>query len=453
MARRYGGVDYSLVIDSSFSPFTLQEMMTPMMMYKDAYEKSEAAYEDLTDKADKFKYLSETLPEGSKARQLYEGYATELSKQATDLATNGLSMNNRRALTNLKRRYQGEIGRLSLADEALQEEKKQRRQMALKDSSLLYANDNLSIDNFLDGQTPNLYSVSGDDLYKRGAQAAASASSRLYNNTQISDLTKYYQEITQAQGYSPELLAEFRTRMEAIPELQQAVDNILQEKGVNDNLTGINYERARQSVINGILDGAVYKETRSVKDNPGVLTAAQAASNALGWANHNESVRQHNLQLEMQGYERDANGNLTYNPDKDVVQKKAEAIGYNPDDWEQGPDGKWHKKTKANNSTPKASKIDLLENESYDTKTGNSGPAPSGQNATYGQEISMAEAMELAPDLVAATGEMRDYYRYYKNGSRITRRRVHSSVTQNTEKVTQPTGGTTTGNGSNHNAL
>lgn len=442
---------YDLVIDSSFQPFSLQEMMTPFLMYKDAYEKDEAAFTDLSEKADKFKYLSETLPEGSKARQLYEGYANELSQQAADLAQNGLSMNNRRALTNLKRRYSGEIGRLDLADQALQEEKKLRR--ANKDTSMLYANDNLSIDQFLDGQTPNLYSVSGEDLRKEAAQYAQAASSRIYGNSRIENINKYFQDIIQTQGYTPEVLAAWRQNLQSIPEFNQAVEDIMSARGVNGNLTGANYERAKQNIINGIMEGSVYQEKRTSHQNPGVLTAAQAASNALGWANHNESVRQHNLQLEMNGYERDDKGNLTYNPEKDVVQKKAIANGYNPNDWEQGPDGKWHKKSKANNNTPKTSKVDLLENESYDTKTGYSGPAPSGQNATYGTEITLAEAMELAPDLVSATGEMRNYYRYYKNGTKITRRRVHSSVTPDTEEVTEPTSGTTTGNGSNHNAL
>jgi hypothetical protein len=130
-----------------------------------------------------------------------------------------------------------------------------------------------------------------------------------------------------------------------------------------------------------------------------------------------------------------------YHPELDQTVKKAEAVA------------KAKGSQKTSSTTPKTSKVDLLENESYDTNTGYSGPAPSGQNATYGQEITMAEAMELAPDLVAATGEMRNYYRYYKNGTKITRRRVHSSVTPETEEATAPTGGTSTGNGSNHNAL
>lgn len=396
---------YDFVIDSNFRPFSFQELMQPLAIYKDAFEQTEAAYNDLADKSDKFKYLSQSLPEGSQARQIYEGYANELSKQADDLAKHGLNMGNRRALTSLKRRYQGEIGRLDQADTALQEEKKLRR--ANKDLSMLYATDNLSIDDFLDGKNPNLYGVSGDDLYKRGAQAAASASSRLYDNTQVNNLTKYYQEMVQKQGYSPELLAEFRDRMESIPELQQAVESILHEKGVNDNLTGANYQRARESVINGILDGAVYKEARSVHQNQGVLTAAQAASNALGWANHNESVRQHNLQLKMSGYDEDG----VYHPENDQTLKKAEAIAK-----VKGT------KVDANGNpvttTKRTTTRKLKEARSYDG-SGNVKPLK-GQNISYGAPITYAEAVRLDPTIAQHDPGYENEYEYFKNGKAVS---------------------------------
>ena len=417
--------NYDFVVDSNFQPLTMQEMLVPFTAYKDAYEKSEESFNELTDKADKFKYLSETLPEGSKARQLYEGYATELNKQATDLAQNGLSMNNRRALTNLKRRYQGEIGRLADADTALQKEKELRRTMYGKDSSLLYATDNLNIDDFLDNKSPNLYSVSGDDLYKRGAQAAQSASSRIYDNTQISNLTKYYQEITQRMGYSPERLAEFRSRMESIPELQQAVNDILQEKGVNDNLTGANYERARQSVINGILDGAVYKEARSVKDNPGVLTAAQAASNVLGWANHNESVRQHNLQLKMSGY--DENG--VYHPENDQTLKKAEAVA-------KAKGVKYDSKGNVVEKTTKQSGKKLKEPRAYDGN-GNVSVVTKTQGTTYGQNISYAEALAIDPKIAQHDPGYEEYYEYFKNGNKVSVIPIGTTASQTDSSVSE----------------
>lgn len=315
--------NYSFVVDSSFQPFSFQEMAAPLMMYKDAYEKQEADYLALTEQSDKFKYLSETLPEGSRARQLYEGYANELDKQANDLAKHGLNMGNRRALTNLKRRYQGEIGRLVTADAAMQEERKLRRQMNAKDSSMLYAQDNLSIDDFMDGATPNLYNISGTELYSRGAAAGKAASSRIYSaGDEGSTLNNYFRKWVERNGYSKESMDAFRANASAIPELQQAADAILAERGVNENLTGVNLERARQSVLNGIIDGAVYAESAKPVRDEGVMSAAQKASNALGWANHNESVRQHDLQLKMAGY--DKNG--VYHPEDDQALRKAEVL-------------------------------------------------------------------------------------------------------------------------------
>ena len=52
--------NYRYTIDSTFQPFSMQEMLTPFVMYKNEFEKSEEAYNDLTNKSDEFKYLSET---------------------------------------------------------------------------------------------------------------------------------------------------------------------------------------------------------------------------------------------------------------------------------------------------------------------------------------------------------------------------------------------------------
>ena len=267
--------DYSFVVSPAFNPFSMQEMLVPFSAYKDAFEKSEEQYDTLSQGADKFKYLSETLPEGSKARQIYEGYANDLRTQAEDLAHNGLTMGNRRALTSLKRRYQGEMGRILQADEAMREEKKLRQSLGAQDTSLLYANDNLNIDDFLDGNTPNLYRISGNELYTRGAAAGKAASSRVFSAGDAgSTLNGYYRDYVQKLGYSPDTIRKFYEDMSTIPELQMAADAILEERGVSQNLSGYNLRRARQSVINGMIDGAVYQENHSPQRDLGVLDAA-----------------------------------------------------------------------------------------------------------------------------------------------------------------------------------
>lgn len=311
--------DYSFVVSPSFNPFNMQEMLVPFSAYKDAFEKSEEQYDTLTQGADKFKYLSETLPEGSRARQIYEGYANDLRTQAEDFAHNGLTMGNRRALTSLKRRYQGEMGRILQADEAMREEKKLRQSLGAQDTSLLYANDNLNIDDFLDGNTPNLYRISGNELYTRGAAAGKAASSRVFSAGDAgSTLNGYYRDYVQKLGYSPETIRKFYEDMSTIPELQMAADAILEERGVSQNLSGYNLRRARQSVINGMIDGAVYQENHSPQRDLGVMTLAEKTADA-------RQREQMELSAASNGFER-VNGKWQYNPDVDPSLKKAIAV-------------------------------------------------------------------------------------------------------------------------------
>lgn len=315
--------NYNYVIDSTFQPFSMQEMLVPFSAYKDSFEKSEEDYLRLSQDSDKFKYLSETLAEGSKARKLYEGYANDLARQAEDLAHNGLTMSNRRALTSLRRRYQGEIGRLLQADEAMKEEKKLRRSLSAQDSSMLYAIDNLDIDSFLDGNTPNLYNISGNELYTRGAAAGKAASSRVFSAGDAgSTLNGYYRDYVQKMGYSRDTIQKFYKDMSTIPELQMAADAILEERGVNQNLTGNNLQRARQSVINGMIDGAIYQENHNPTRDLGVLTPGEKASIDMQQKQFNLSKAQLDARAASMGYKIDDNGNLKIDPERREALKE-----------------------------------------------------------------------------------------------------------------------------------
>lgn len=315
--------NYNFVVDSSFNPFNMQEMLVPFSAYKDAFEKSEEQYDTLSQGADKFKYLSDTLPEGSKARQIYEGYANDLRAQAEDLAHNGLTMGNRRALTSLKRRYQGEMGRILQADEAMREEKKLRQSLGAQDTSLLYANDNLNIDDFLDGNTPNLYRISGNELYTRGAAAGKAASSRIINIGEGNiTLGGYYRDLVSKYGYSPELLNKFRQDINSIPELKAAFDATMEERGVTQNLTGYNRRRAEQSFINGVIDGAVYQENHSPQRDLGVATPMEQKQ-------FNLSKVQLDARAASMGYRVDDNGNLVVDPDRMKALKELKKSGKN----------------------------------------------------------------------------------------------------------------------------
>ena len=110
--------NFSYVIDSTFNPFSMQEMLVPFQGYEEAYDKAEARLEDIADKAKRYEYLSQNLPEDSTARQIFEGYNNDLQNMSSDFQENGLSQSNIGALNSLRQRYQGEIGRLDRAQTA-----------------------------------------------------------------------------------------------------------------------------------------------------------------------------------------------------------------------------------------------------------------------------------------------------------------------------------------------
>lgn len=363
--------NYSYTIDSTFQPFSMQEMLTPFVMYKDEFEKQKAVLDELSKDTDTFKYLEQVAKDNpeSKAAQIYNTYASDLKKYGDDFSNNGLSMANSRGLLNMKRRYQGEIGRLSKADEALRQERELRRKLGAQDSSILYADDNLTIDSFLDNATPNLYNISGNELYTRGAAAGKAASSRIYNaGDEGSTLNEYYRKWVERNGYSKESMDAFRANAAAIPELQQAADAILAERGVTENLTGNNLERARQSVLNGIIDGAVYAESiKPVRDEGKMSAAAReqyalqreqmaksAAQSGLTWNDQTKSwvydinkdpayQRQNALAEKKAGLEKVEGNSSTKKPTttRDGLLEKPLRISFNSSMPERTEDGKW----------------------------------------------------------------------------------------------------------------
>lgn len=306
--------DYSFVVNSAYNPFTLQEMLVPYQLYGEAFNKAEEQAIELQKNADEFSYLADTLEEGSKARALYEGFAKDLRSYSDDLSANGLSISNRRGIANMRRRYSGEIGRLKKADDAMQEERTRRLNLSSNDPTMLYATDNLSIDDFLDRKEPNRYNVSGQKLYERGIQIGTSGSSRIYGDPRVQQLTEKYNNIIQDQGYSPQLIAMFRDDLSAIPEFQRSVDSTLKEFGVTDNLTGANYERARQSVINGIVNGITYQKKNTINQDPDYITTAQKKDYAL----KEDSM---NLQAAAAGYKKE-NDKWVYDPELDPAIQK-----------------------------------------------------------------------------------------------------------------------------------
>lgn len=304
--------NYSFVIDSSFRPFSFDEMLKPWVIYSNAAKEVEEKYDDLKTKADTFKYLANETTNDPTARAIYEGYANDLNAQAEDFARNGLSIRNRRALTSLKQRYQGEIGQLEEADKQLKELLKGRNTLSAAGKTILYGNENPKLSDFLgDGTGFNRYAIDTADLRTRGNNLGKAISSRMYSNDDAgSFLQGQYRIWRQTHG-----VQDIDSFMQS-DAVQQAVDNELIANGAARNLSGRNLALAKQNILNGIYEGIIHEETLQLKDNQDYMSAKERASLA-------QSADATALNAALYGYKKNSAGQWVPDPELQNVKGKS----------------------------------------------------------------------------------------------------------------------------------
>lgn len=308
------------VIDGGYKPFSMQEMLTPFLLYKDAWDKSQEQMDKYNQGADAFSYLDETLPEGSKARSIYDNYSKDLRNAEQSFSQNGLTADNSRALLGLRRRYTGEIGRLEKASTKLEKLRNLRMAQNAQDPTMIYTVDNPTIDDVLDDKNFNQYSISGNSLYKMGMTSGAAISQRHVSNLELNKLKNpAFLDAVQRVGFTPEVLQAFNVNPNAIPEFKEAINSIMKSTKADTNLSGVKKEQAVQNVIRGLIDGAVYKQNDSLQQNPDYINAKEQKQ-------FNLQERQLQLKAAGNGMVEDGNGNWTYIPEKDPSLQKAIAV-------------------------------------------------------------------------------------------------------------------------------
>lgn len=271
--------NYDFVVNTQFKPFSMQEMLVPYQLYKEGYDTMDNAFSELSDKADVFKYLSRTLPEDSTARRIYEGYARDLSGGADDFLANGPSQRARKAITSMRRRYQGEIGRLVTADAERKKAINMQTEVSLKDPTRLFARDaRLStIDDYLDGKQPNTDSYSGAMLAQQASNAASALARGIANYADSGRLDDYTKTWMDKHGLSvDEVLRAVQNPNdpEASPVLRTIVDSTVNSTSIPSWGDASTLARARQYAAQGLWS-AVGQTTIKTYDDYGAKLQAE----------------------------------------------------------------------------------------------------------------------------------------------------------------------------------
>ena len=266
--------NYSLVIGSKFSPFTFEELLKPALMATQAHQELEAGLSDLATKANVWEgILNEQTDE--EAYNLYKNYAEELKAQAESLASKGLTLENRNALSKMKSRYTSEITPIENAYTRRQALANEQREAKNKDATILFDRDiaTMSLDDFIKNPEVTYTPYSGALIASQVGSAAKSLAKVMRDNPREwkKILNNQYYETMMQKGYTPEeVLLATLDDPRAPQDLKMIVEDVINSTGIrgwnNPNALKQAYNYARQGLWESIGETAYQVQNNRAYD-------------------------------------------------------------------------------------------------------------------------------------------------------------------------------------------
>ena len=252
--------NYSLVIDSKFSPFTFQELLQPALMATQAHQELENQYGELATKANIWEEMANEQTDPY-AYKMYKTYAKDLESQAMQLAREGLTPASRQNMLKMKQRYSSDIIPIEQAYKRRQELIDEQRKLQAQDNTLMFdrSASMMSLDDLIKNPQLTYQSYSGASLAKQVSDAAKSLSKAIRDNpgNWRSILKNQYFERIIQKGYRPEeIIQAIQNNLNDSPILQSIVEDVVGSSGISkwgdkDTLNRA-YKYARQGLWDAV---------------------------------------------------------------------------------------------------------------------------------------------------------------------------------------------------------
>lgn len=284
-----------LKITNSFKPLSFDEMVRPLQMYKEAYDKVEEQYADLSTQTEMWRDIANQT-NSPEAYEMFKRYADQLQAITDDFAT-GMTLQNRSQLMNMRRRYAAEIVPIQKAKEAYDKMVETREKISTADDSAMFLNQYTGIDDFLHGNTADNSYVSGNKVMARIAAKCEAYGKSEYGELKLKEagISKGYQDIySQQNGYSYSILEEALSEnptSDAAKDIRNIIYSELRNSGY-ESLSGVDKDRLLEYAQTGAYSGLA-KPASQIVDS-----GKQAEQNyRLSRDKYNLEVQQFNEQV------------------------------------------------------------------------------------------------------------------------------------------------------------
>lgn len=228
-----------LQLDTRFNPFTYDEMVKPLLYYKQAYDEAEAAYSDLAAQTEEWRNVANG-DQSSQAFKTFQRYSGDLTKAIDDFSHGMTSKNNKRALLGLKRRFASDIKPIVTASKRRSDLADEQRRAELANPTMLWERkaSDMSLDDFINNPSADYgRSTSGAALSAQVATAAGNLAKEFRDNPKkmIGLVGNDYYEYVKKRGFSSKaILAAIRDNQDASPILTQLVESTIDSAGLKE---------------------------------------------------------------------------------------------------------------------------------------------------------------------------------------------------------------------------
>lgn len=226
--------NFNLVVNTSnFKPFTYEEMVRPLLLYKQEEEARQQAYLDLQEKASTLEDLAASEKD-AEAYGAYTAYKNKLREVADEMAKNGLTRQNNQVF-NLRKSYINDIKPLN---DLLEKRNKlvEEQRANDKDGTNIYSIDygDMSLAEMKRNPTQTYNTLNGNVIRAISAETFAPLAKQILESPEYTNILgkQYFQERIQ-RGYTLDQIINELQGTEAGSKLAQVKQNILSSLSMN----------------------------------------------------------------------------------------------------------------------------------------------------------------------------------------------------------------------------
>lgn len=229
--------NYSLIANSTFQPFSYQELMAPVARMSDVHSAIAEQYDKLSSQADVLEAMGNNdRDKGSGTYGRYKAYSDALRAEAENLYRNGLDINSRMRLSDLRRRYNQEIVPIQNAWNKREQEAEVQMKAKLQNPSLRFTRDasTSTLDDYLANPTGGYGVVNLNAITADMAAAAKTLEGQIKRGAKVEGVDSTTYNYIQRWGLSDAMINEWIKNPDSNSALTNMMNQVLAKHGVTE---------------------------------------------------------------------------------------------------------------------------------------------------------------------------------------------------------------------------